>query len=47
MLGLLEQCPDMYIDEIQEQLEEQHNIIVSLATIYRTLCRLGITSKKV
>ena len=47
MLGLLERCPDMYLDEIQEQLEEQNNIVVSLATIYRTLHRLGITSKKV
>ena len=47
MLGLLERCPGMYLDEIQEQLEEQHNIIVSLATIYRTLHWLGITSKKV
>ncbi|EDR13075.1 uncharacterized protein LACBIDRAFT_308513 [Laccaria bicolor S238N-H82] len=46
MLGLLERCPDMYLDEIQEQLEEQNNVIVSLATIYRSLRRLGITSKK-
>lgn len=47
MLGLLERCPDMYLNEIQEQLEEQNNVVVSLATIYRTLHRLGITSKKV
>ena len=47
MLGLLEQCPDMYLDEIQEQLEEQNNVVVSLAMIYRTLHHLGITSKKV
>ncbi|KIK01713.1 hypothetical protein K443DRAFT_98145, partial [Laccaria amethystina LaAM-08-1] len=46
MLGLLEQSPDMYLNEIQEQLEEQHSVIISLATIYRTLRWLGITSKK-
>jgi Fe2+ or Zn2+ uptake regulation protein len=47
MLGLLERSQDMYLDEIQEQLEEQHSVIISLATIYRTLHQLGITSKKV
>ena len=47
MIGLIVQCPDIYIDEIQEQLEKQHNIMVSLATICRTLPQLGITYKKV
>ena len=46
MLALIEQTPDIYLDEIQEQLDEQHGLHVSLATIWRTLKRLGVTSKK-
>ena len=37
----------MYLDEIQEQLGEQHNLEVSLWTISRTLKQLGMSSKKV
>jgi transposase len=47
LLALLEHSPDIYLDEIQEQLEEQLNIDVSISTVSRTLKRLGITSKKV
>jgi hypothetical protein len=47
MLALLEHSPDLYLDEIQEQLEVQHNVEVSVATIWRTLKRLGIGSKSV
>ncbi|KAF8239291.1 hypothetical protein L208DRAFT_1471778 [Tricholoma matsutake] len=46
MVALLEHTPDLYLDEIQEQLQEQHNVTVSLNTISRTLKRLGISSKK-
>jgi len=46
MLGLLEHTPDIYLDEIQEQLRTQHDISVSLTTVSRTLKRLGISSKK-
>jgi transposase len=46
MLALLEHSPDIYLDKIQEQLQEQHNCIASLNTISRTLKRLGISSKK-
>ncbi|KDQ51314.1 hypothetical protein JAAARDRAFT_113397, partial [Jaapia argillacea MUCL 33604] len=46
MLGLLEHTPDIFLDEIQEQLEEQHGVQVSLSTIWRTLKRLGISSKQ-
>ena len=46
MLGLLEHSPDLYLDEIQEQLEEQHGIETSLSTISKTLKRLGMSSKK-
>ncbi|KDR76047.1 hypothetical protein GALMADRAFT_46582, partial [Galerina marginata CBS 339.88] len=39
--------PDIYLDEIQDQLHEQHNLKVSISTISHTLKRLGIMSKKV
>ncbi|KAF8230733.1 hypothetical protein L208DRAFT_1280597 [Tricholoma matsutake] len=45
MLALLDWDPDMYLDEIQAQLEDQHGIEVSLATISQTLKWLGILSK--
>jgi hypothetical protein len=47
MLALIERQPDIYLDEIAEQLTEQQNISVSLSTIQRSLKLLGITSKKV
>jgi transposase len=47
ILGLLEHSPDLYLDEIQEQLFSQHDVDVSLATIWRTLKRLGMSSKSV
>jgi transposase len=46
MLALIDRDPDIFLDEIQDQLEDQHGVIVSIATIWRTLKRLGITSKK-
>ncbi|KAJ7315172.1 hypothetical protein DFH08DRAFT_655628, partial [Mycena albidolilacea] len=46
MLALIEHTPDIYLDEIQEQLFTQHDIDVSLATLCRTLHRLGYGSKK-
>ncbi|KAF8475260.1 hypothetical protein DFH94DRAFT_672848 [Russula ochroleuca] len=46
MLALLEHSPDIYLDKIQEQLQEQHNFTASLNTISQTLKRLGISSKK-
>ncbi|KAJ7198941.1 hypothetical protein GGX14DRAFT_325846, partial [Mycena pura] len=46
MLALLDRSPDMYLDEIQEHLYLQHEVDCSLATICRTLHRLGIGSKK-
>jgi len=45
MLGLMEQQPDIYFDEITEQLVEQKNISVSLATIQQSIKLLGITTK--
>jgi transposase len=46
MLALIEQTPDIYLDEIQKQLHELHNVNVSLASLYRTLKRLGMSMKK-
>jgi hypothetical protein len=47
MVALIEHCPNIFLDEIQEQLLIQHNLDVSLATIYCTLKQLGYSSKKV
>lgn len=47
MIAILDRDPELYLDEIQDELYEQHNVDVSLSTIYRTLKRLGYSSKKV
>ncbi|KAH7910153.1 hypothetical protein BJ138DRAFT_974421, partial [Hygrophoropsis aurantiaca] len=47
MLGLLEHSPDLYLDELQDQLFVLHGLDVSLAIIARTLKQLGITSKAI
>lgn len=47
LVGLVDRHPDMYLDEIVEQLAAQRNITVSLATVHRALELLGFTSKKV
>lgn len=46
MVALIEHSPDIYLDEIQDALEDNHGIKVSLSAIYRTLKRLGYSSKK-
>ncbi|KIJ10235.1 hypothetical protein PAXINDRAFT_157674 [Paxillus involutus ATCC 200175] len=46
MLALLEHSPDLYLDEIQEQLNSLHSLDVLIATIWRTLRRLGLTNKQ-
>jgi transposase len=47
LLALIDHTPDIYLDEIQEELYLQHDVDVSLATISRTMKRLGLSSKKV
>ncbi|KAJ7438980.1 hypothetical protein FB451DRAFT_976375, partial [Mycena latifolia] len=47
MVALIDHSPDIYLDEIQEQLYNQHEVDTSLATISRTLARLGISAKQV
>ena len=44
---VLDHSPNMFLDEIQDQLFHQHGIDISIATISCTLKRLGISSKKV
>jgi transposase len=46
MLGMLDHSPDLFLDEIQDQLQCVHGLEISLSTISRTLKRLGMTSKK-
>ncbi|KAF8585790.1 hypothetical protein K439DRAFT_1342632 [Ramaria rubella] len=46
ILVLLESMPELYLDEIAGQLQEQQDVSVSLSTIPRALKLLGITSKK-
>ena len=47
ILALLDCNPNMYLDEIAEQLMDQHNLSVSLSTVQGMLKLLGITMKKV
>ncbi|KAF8572915.1 hypothetical protein K439DRAFT_1625441 [Ramaria rubella] len=46
MLALVDQQPDIYLDEIAEELIEQHGVSISLATIQRTMKLLSITTKR-
>ncbi|KAK7001075.1 hypothetical protein R3P38DRAFT_2415535, partial [Favolaschia claudopus] len=46
LLALIDHTPDIYLDEIQEQLFIQHDLRVSMATISRTMKRLGLSSVK-
>lgn len=45
--SLVERTPDIYISELQEQLEGAYGIRVSPPTITRTLKRAGFSRKKV
>ncbi|THU88254.1 hypothetical protein K435DRAFT_613697, partial [Dendrothele bispora CBS 962.96] len=46
LITLVEHSPDLYLDEIQLQLSVQYGVHVSLATVYRSLKRLGYSQKK-
>jgi hypothetical protein len=48
MLGMLasDHSPDLFLDEIQDQLQCVHGLEISLMTISCTLKRLGMTSKQ-
>ena len=47
MLGLIERDPDIYLDEIQDELYFAYGLKVSLSTIWRTLKRAGFRMKEV
>jgi hypothetical protein len=47
MLALIERCPDIYLDEIADELWNLHGITVSLPTVYRAIKEAGLTHKKV
>ncbi|EJD36823.1 hypothetical protein AURDEDRAFT_25198, partial [Auricularia subglabra TFB-10046 SS5] len=45
VLGLLEHSPDLYLDEIVEELWYRHGVEIGLSTLYVNLKELGITTK--
>ncbi|GAW01438.1 Homeodomain-like partial [Lentinula edodes] len=45
--GLLANTPDMYLDELKQQLEERRGTQVSITTIWRTLRQTGYKLKKI
>jgi hypothetical protein len=47
MMALLDRDPDLFLDEISNALVDQHNLNISLSTVYRTLKYMGYGSKKV
>jgi len=47
IIGLLEYTPDLYLDEIKEELWFRFNVGVSLSTLHKELKELEITRKVV
>ena len=47
MMKLLDNNPDLYLDEIALELTETLGITPSLTTVHQTLKLLGYTTKKV
>lgn len=47
LLAIVERTPDVYLDELVEQLEALHGISPSISTVSRTLKLLGLSYKKV
>lgn len=43
LLRLTERNPDIYLDEMQDQLHSQHRVIMGLSTIWDTLTKLGLS----
>ncbi|KAF8579214.1 hypothetical protein K439DRAFT_1266627, partial [Ramaria rubella] len=46
MLKLLEEKPDLYLDEIALELNDVTGLDISISTVHRSLKLLGITSKR-
>ena len=47
MLSIIERTPDIYLDEIVQELYNLHHIVVSIPTVYRTMKEEGLEHKKV
>ncbi|KAF8585873.1 hypothetical protein K439DRAFT_1264673, partial [Ramaria rubella] len=47
MLKLLEEKPDLYLDEIALELNDVTGLDISISTVHCSLKLLGITSKRV
>lgn len=47
LLGTIQQCPDLYLDELQEMMALSCGVNVSRSTVWHTLKRAGFTMKKV
>jgi len=46
VLALIEETPDMTLEEIAAYLEDAHGLRVSQSTVWRFFHRRGITSKR-
>ena len=47
LYGTLSSMPDVYLDELQQELKEKHGVSVATSTIWRALVRGGYSMKKV
>jgi len=47
LFNTLSSTPDLYLNELQLELQERHGVSVSISTIWRTLKRGGYSMKKV
>ncbi|KZT21221.1 hypothetical protein NEOLEDRAFT_1073924, partial [Neolentinus lepideus HHB14362 ss-1] len=46
LIAVLEQSPDLYLDEIADELDAVHGVEVSLAALWQTMKRLGFRAKQ-
>ncbi|THU77560.1 hypothetical protein K435DRAFT_702093 [Dendrothele bispora CBS 962.96] len=46
LIAVVDRTPDIYLDEIQQELLTQHGVDMSIGTIHNSLKRLGYSSKK-
>ena len=47
LFDTLSRMPDLYLDELQLELQETSGVNVSISTIWRTLVKGGFSMKKV
>ncbi|KAF8582912.1 hypothetical protein K439DRAFT_1350084, partial [Ramaria rubella] len=46
LIGLIDVCPDMYLDKLQKKMLEVYGIIVGRTTVQNALVKEGMTCKK-